>query len=432
MWPFTSSPAVAERREPAFGAAGQVSSTDRPDEWFFEALGGRKTASGQRVNPSTAMRISAVYAAVQLRAGTLAQCPLFVYRRRGADERVIDDRHPLYVLLHDQPNPWQTSMDFIQMQQMHVDLRGNAYARIVRDGTGRVTALTPMHPAAVTVLRSDDGAYFYDWHPPRGGRSVRLPQREVMHLRGMSDDGELGISRITMARERLGITMAAEEYSAKFLANDARPSVAIKHPKTLSEPTGKRLKEQWQQIYGGSSKAGGTAILEEGMEIQTIAMTNRDAQFLELMQFSVKDIARFFDVPGFLIGDDAKVATYASAEQSVLMFEKFTMVEIARNWEQTLRRDVLREDEQEKWFAEFSLQALTRGDFQTRTEGYQRSVGRPWQTVNEARRLENMPPVEGGNDLFHPLNMEPSSGAPSMPKRGRQAPDEDDEPEDDE
>lgn len=440
MYPFdrwfgTASP-EEQREEPTIGAAGSPSdfaSTDAYPEWFRDYVVGPKSNAGKIVTPSSAMRVSAVFASVQLRAGTLAQCPCQVFKRgrKGSDDRKPDPSHPLYTILHDQPNPWQTSMDFFQMLQMHVDLRGNGYAKIIRDGAGRVVQLIPMY--RVTPLRAKDGSLFYDYWDPLLNKRVRLPQREVFHLRGLSDDPAslLGLSRISLAKERLGINMAAEEYSAKLLSRGAIPFVVLRHPKKVADTA--RLKEQWGNVYGGSSNAGGTAILEEGMEMQIMQMTNRDSQFLEMMQFGVKDIARFFDVPGFLIGDDGKSATYASAEQAVMMFEKFTMSEIARNWELTIRRDLLREDEREKWFAEVVLQALQRGDFATRMEGYQRSVGGPWMTPDEARKLENYPKIPGGDKLNRPVNMAPADGTGPKPDEkkepGEPEPEEDEEDE---
>jgi HK97 family phage portal protein len=416
---FVNDEEPEERREPTFsaGPSSDFASTDAYPDWFREYAVGPKSLAGKIVTPTTAMRQSAVFASVNLRGGTLAQCPFCVYKRvgrKGSDERRPDTDHPLSLLLTLQPNGWQTIMDFVQMMQMHVDLRGNAYAQIIRDGAGRVIGLIPMRPTEVTVLRGSDGTFFYDWRSSRTGKKIRLAQREVMHLRGPSEDGELGLSRIAAAKETIGISAAAEEYSAKLLARDARPSVVIKHPKKVGDVA--RFREQWNSVYGGSENAGRAAILEEGMEIQVMQMTNRDAQFIERINASIRDIARFFDVPGFLIGDDSKTTTFASAEQAVQMFEKFTMAEIARNWELTIRRDLLRPDERKKWTVEVSLQALQRGDFKTRTEGYQRAVGGPWMVANEARALENMPPVEGGDKLNN------AAGAPSPDDQANQSP----------
>lgn len=420
---------VDRSREPTFAAAGEdFASTDAYPEWFRDFVIGPKSAAGKIVTPATAMRLSAVFAAVNLRGGTLAQCPMKIckvtYSRKRGEVREPDPKHPLYRILHDQPNPIQTSMDFVQMLQMHADLRGAGYARIVRDGAGRVMELWPMHPARTQLLVAQDGrTAFYDWLDPRTNKKIRLAQREVFHLRGLSDDLWQSLSRVQMAKERLGISMAAEEYSGKLLANDARPSVVLKHPKKIGEDNLKRLRDQWGEAYGGSAKAGKTAILEEGMEVQLMQMTNRDAQFIELLNLGVKDIARFFDVPGFLIGDDGKTATYASALQAVLMFEKFTMAEIARNWELTVKRDLLREDEREKWYAEVELQALQRGDFAQRMEGYQRSVGGPWMLANEARRSEGLSPVDGGDKLY------PAPSAKASPSQEPSAPGGAEEPE---
>lgn len=421
--------AVSDRREPTIGAASEdFASTDSYPEWFREYVLGPKTSSGKSVTPKTAMRQSAVFAAVNLRSGTLAQCPFVVFKRvgrAGSDQRRPDPDHPLHQLLTLAPNGWQTIMDFVQMLQMHCDLRGNGYARIIRDGAGRVVELIPMQN--VTVLIANDGSLFYDWRNPRTGKMLRLPQREVFHLRSLTDDGYIGMSRVTASKETVGTMIAAQEYTGRMLSRDARPSVAVKHPKKIGEDTLKRLKTQWEATYGGSENAGKTAILEEGMEVQVIQMTNRESQFLELINASIRDIARFYDVPGFLIGDDSKTTTFASAEQAVQMFEKFTMAKIARNWELTIRRDLLRADERKKWSVEVSLQALTRGDFRTRTEGYARAVGGPYMLANEARRLENMPDVPGGDVLNQPQSTTPRDQEPDDQQRTPPEPDDEEQ-----
>jgi HK97 family phage portal protein len=244
---------------------------------------GAEAASGMTVTPETAMRATAVHACVQYLARSIAAMPLILYRRLPDGGKVRDYEHTLGRLLHDRPNSWQTAFEFRAMLQAHLALRGNAYARIIPAEGNPVAELVPLHPDRIRVLPQRFGGRLAYEHWPRLGPREVLLQDEVVHLRGLSisEDGVLGLSPIDCMREAVGLALAAEAYGARFYRNDARPGVVLKHPGRLSQEAAKRLKLAWNERFEGVHNAHKTAVLEEGMSIETVGMTAEQAQFLE-------------------------------------------------------------------------------------------------------------------------------------------------------
>ena len=247
-------------------------SRDKPQNYYigtdFRYLFG-PSASGKTVNEFTAMQTTAVYACVRILSETLAALPLQLYRYTpGGKERVYD--HPLYHLLHDEPNPEMTSFIFRETLMSHLLIWGNAYAQIIRDRLGRVQGLYPLRPDKMTVCRDDRGKIFYlytktsDENPnikPYG--QVALQKEEVLHIPGLGFDGLVGYSPIAMARNAVGMTMACEEYGASFFANGASPSGVLEHPGVLKDPA--KVRDSWNAVYQGSANAHKVAVLEEGV-----------------------------------------------------------------------------------------------------------------------------------------------------------------------
>lgn len=402
------------------------SSLANPAEWFVTALGGKASATGISVTPTTALYSTAVYACVKILAETVASLPLPVYRRlERSKER--DPSHPLYTLLHDQPNPEMTSFEFREALMGHLALRGNAYAEIVRDGAGKVVELWPLRPDRMQVKReSGKLAYYY----AVGTQTVRIGADRIMHLRGLSDDGIIGYSPVRLAREAIGLALATEEFGARFFGNNSRPGGILVHPNKLTDEAKKRLKESWEAAQGGLSNAHRVAVLEEGIKWEQIGIAPEDAQYLETRNFQLAEIARFYRIPGVLVGLDDKTSTYASAEQFFLSFVVHTIRPWLVRWEQAIKRDLFTPSERETHFAEFLVDGLLRGDIQSRYNAY--AVGRQngWLSANDIRRLENMDEIEGGDIYLVPLNMVPANdlidgsidakpGAPTQPARSR-------------
>lgn len=379
---------------------------DKPKDYYigtdFRYLFGPST-SGKNVNEFTAMQTTAVYACVRILSETLAALPLQLYRYTpGGKERVYD--HPLYHILHDEPNPEMTSFIFRETLMSHLLIWGNAYAQIIRDRLGRVQGLYPLRPDKMTVCRDESGQIYYiytktsDENPaikPYG--QVPLRKYEVLHIPGLGFDGLVGYSPIAMARNAVGMTMACEEYGASFFANGASPSGVLEHPGVLKDPA--KVRDSWNAVYQGSANAHKVAVLEEGMKYQQIGIPPEEAQFLETRKFQLNEIARLYRIPPHMIGDLEK-SSFNNIEQQSMEFVKYTLDPWVIRWEQAMQKALFLPEEKKQYFLKFNVNGLMRGDYESRMTGY--SIGRQngWLSANDIREMEDMNPVpdeEGGN-----------------------------------
>ena len=363
-----------------------------------------RTTSGKPVNERTAMQTTAVYSCVRILAEAVAQLPLHVYAYKEDGGKEIKHDHPLYYLLHDEPNPEMTSFVFRETLMSHLLIWGNAYAQIIRDGAGRVLGLYPLLPDKMAVERDERGNLYYiysrdtDENPNfKGSGQFVLKAEDVLHIPGLGFDGLIGYSPIAMAKNTVGMTLACEEYGASFFANGANPGGVLEHPGVLKDPS--KVRESWNSVYRGSNNAHKIAVLEEGMKYQQIGIPPEEAQFLETRKFQVNEIARLFRVPPHMVGDLEK-SSFSNIEQQSLEFVKYTLEPWVIRWEQALQRALLLPGEKGKYFIKFNLDGLLRGDYQSRMNGY--SVGRQngWLSANDIREMENLNPIsdeEGGN-----------------------------------
>ena len=377
------------------------------------ALGGSRysfffgnTSAGKPVNEHTAMQMTAVYSCVRILSETLAGLPLHVYRYNdsGGKEKYL--KHPLYKLLHDEPNPEMTSFAFRETLMSHLLLWGNAYAQIIRNARGEVIALYPLMPNKMTVDRDSKGRLFYlysrtsDDAPTLGDDSqVYLAPSEVLHIPGLGFDGLIGYSPIAMAKNAVGLAIATEEYGAKFFANGAAPGGVLEHPGTIKDP--QKVKESWNAAYQGSQNAHRVAVLEEGMKYQPIGISPEQAQFLETRKFQINEIARIFRVPPHMLADLEK-SSFSNIEQQSLEFVKYTLDPWVVRWEQSMCRALLMESENPIVFIKFNVDGLLRGDYVSRMSGYATARQNGWMSANDIRELENLDriPAEFGGDLY--------------------------------
>ena len=353
------------------------------------------------------MQMTAVYACVRILAESIAGLPLHLYRYKGeGKEKAID--HSLYTLLHDEPNPEMTSFVFREALMTHLLLWGNAYAQVIRNGKGEVTALYPLLPSRMTVDRDDHGRLYYRYQrgsdeAPSGQKSqaetVILHPSDVLHIPGLGFDGLVGYSPIAMSKNAIGLAMAAEEYGSRFFANGAAPAGVLETPTLIKDIT--KLRDSWNEAYGGSGNAGKIAILEEGMTFKPISMSPQDSQLLETRKYQLDEIARIFRIPPHMIGDLEK-SSFNNIENMSREFVTYTLGPWMARWEQSLARALLSRDEKRQYFIRFNVDGLLRGDYKSRMEGY--AIGRQngWMSANDIRELENMDliPSEAGGDLY--------------------------------
>lgn len=369
--------------------------------WVSPSLGG-PSATGETVNGQTAITVPAVWECVRILAEDVASLPLHIYERTD-NGKVKAPKHPLYQLLHTRPNPEISSMVFRETMQAHLALFGNAYAEVEVNAAGRPVALWPITPDRVTPRRVRAGEIVYDVEVD--GREIALSN--VLHIPGLSFDGMLGYSPITVAREAVGLALATQKFGARLFGNGARPGGVLEHPGRISTEAAKNLKRSWEDAHGGLSNAHRVAILEEGLKWSAISVPPEDAQFLETRQFQVRDIARIFRIPPHMLGDMEGGASYSSIEQQALAYLKHTLRPWLVRWEQAINWTLFTEGERGRYFAEHSVDGLLRGDISSRYSAYNIGRNGGWLSVNDIRELENMNPLEekAGGTYLVPLNM---------------------------
>lgn len=363
--------------------------------------------AGVAVTDETAMRISTVYACVRLIAETISTLPLHLYRREGRRKEIATE-HPLYELLHDQPNALMTSVQMRDQMQAAVSLTGNAFARVIRDNLGVPKEIIPIHPSRVQVRPSKSGnnlVYVID-----GGKE-RYLSGDIWHLTGFTLDGLMGLSPIRYHRDTFGGALAAERHAAATFGNMARPSGILKHPGELDDEAIEDLRKSWQAAHGGD-KVGTVAVLEEGMEFQQLTMSMEDLQYIEQRKFSRSEIASLYRVPPHMVGDLER-ATFSNIEHQGLEFKQYTILPVAVRWEASIRRDLLLPSERQRYFPKFNLEGLNRGDMKTRFDSYTKAIQWGIYSPNDALELEDRNPREGGDVYLTPLNMQPSGETPA-------------------
>lgn len=371
------------------------------------------------MNEGNALRTSAVYACVRVLAETVASLPLPLYRRLEPRGKERAPSHPLYRLLQERPNPEMTPFTFRETLQAHLLLWGNAYAEKELDRAGRVVALWPLLPDRTSPRRRDGIVSF-------GTRvkheTLEIPAERVLHIPGLGFDGLRGYSPIALAKQAIGLSLAAEEFGARFFGNSARPGGILRHPGHLGEKAQENLRSSWQVVQGGLSNAHRVAILEEGMEWQAMGLPPEEAQFLETRRFQLREIARLYRVPPHMIADMEGGASYSSIEQMSLEFVIHTIRPWLVRWEQTLNHALLTERERTEYFAEFLIEGLLRGDIQSRYQAYATARQWGWFSANDILELENRNPVEGGDVYLVPLNMVPADSVAELAPSSRELP----------
>lgn len=368
---------------------------------FF--LGG--STSGKAVTERSAMQMTAVYSCVRILSEAVAGLPLHVYQYDDKGSKAKAITHPLYHLLHDEPNLEMSSFVFRETLMTHLLLWGNAYAQVMRNGKGEVVALYPLMPNRMSVDRDENGRLYYEYShdsdeaPTMKESVVRLRPSDVLHIPRLGFDGLVGYSPIAMAKNAIGFAIATEEYGAKFFANDASPGGVLEHPGTIKDPA--RVRESWQSTFGGSTNSNRIAVLEEGMKFSPISIAPEQAQFLETRKFQINEIARIFRVPPHMVGDLEK-SSFSNIEQQSLEFVKYTLDPWVVRWEQSIQHTLLTSEEKKSYFVKFNLEGLLHGDYQSRMNGYATARQNGWMSTNDIRELENLDRIsaEKGGDLY--------------------------------
>lgn len=382
---------------------------DPGNDFWYQSIGGAgPTISGTHVTGDSALRLSTVYKCIKVIADTMGMLPMHMYRRQAGSEqrdRVMDD--PLTRLLATKPNQWQIPMQFRSMLEAHRSMRGMGYAEIVYGRNAQPEALIPLHPDSITPEVASNGLPRYVHTSKTTGQRRTLVTGEILVIAGLSLDGYVGINPIQAEREAIGSAIAARDYGSRFWNNDARPPFWIKVPGKFEDNEARgNFRTEWQTMYGGQNR-GRPAVLDRGMEIQELGLTNADAQWIDARKYSDIDLCGLWRVPPHKIGILDR-ATWANIEHQNIEFVTDCLLPLAVSWEQSIARDLIVDESQ---FVETVLEILLRGDTKTRYEAYGKAINDGWMTRNEARRLENRNPLPGLDEPLQPLNMTRANAA---------------------
>jgi len=380
------------------GIRPKAMNSEELSKLILSTFGGGTTASGQSVNSTTAMQAMAVHSCVKIKADSIAQLPCHLYVEKGNTKDKAKDLR-LYRLLHRQPNQWMTAPEFWGMCSACLDLRGNFFA--LKSGLpGReVQELIPIPMGRVQeVLQAPDYGLFYKISRPDGSTTDTIPGERIMHIRGLVLDGFMGINPIQYARESIGLDQALVKHGAKLFGHGTMIGGVLTMPGAFKDRNmAQKFLDDFNETYSSVENAHKTALLEQGVTWQKMAMTSVDSQFLEARNFQKKEIVDlFFGLPLSMLQSGDKVATYASADAFDLEYVKYALTPRLVNIEMAIFRDLLTEEQKENYFAKFSTGGLLRGDTAARTAYYQGMVNIEAMSPNEVRELEDMNPYDGG------------------------------------
>lgn len=373
-----------------------------PPKWlvdWFNGSGG-ESSTGINVNEEKALTVTTVFRCVNLISSTIAAMPLHVYERMEPRGKQRASGHSLYSLLHSEPNPEMTSYQWRLTMNLWIELFGNGYSEIERNEAGIPIALWPIPPDKVQQFRTDTKALYYEVTPEGGGERRYIRAEDMLHIHGMGN-GIQGFKPIQYAREAIGLALATEHYGGKFFANGAAASGIVEHEAKLSDEAFKRFKESFNAAYAGLSNSHRILFLEQGNKFHQVTVPNDNAQFTESRRFQIEEIARFFGVPPHKVGALEK-ATFSNIEHQAIEYVQDCILPRITNWEQELHRRLFGRKDKNKYFAEFVVSGLLRGDITARGEFYNQMRQNGIMSANDIRELENWNPVpaEDGGDLL--------------------------------
>lgn len=414
LWPFGSKQTEDQAPRADVGDGAVFYSLNDPlvREFLRDGL---EAASGATVNTETALRNPAMFRAVSLISYAIGMLPLHVID----DETKEKADHPLFRILHREPNNWQTAFDFRSLMQLRALVKGNAYALIIRSrqirtGRDEIVRLVPLNPDYVQPVQNDDWSVSYRYQPPKGAQRMLRPD-EVFHLRGLSLDGISGMSLVKQARDPIGLALSAEMAAGRLFKNGSFIGGALTHPGKLSEPAFERLRASLAEKEGASN-AGKNLILEEGMKWENLANNAKDAQLTELRKMQVEEIARVTGVPRPLLMVDE--TSWGSGIQALgQFFVQYALKPWFEAWQQAAERSLLASDEKGRLAVKFNPGALLRGSTKDQGDFFSKALGSGgapgWLSQNEVRALDDRPPVDGGDEVS-----KGSQGQPPAPDNG--------------
>ena len=356
-------------------------------------------SSGISVSKSSALTFTAVWSAVRLLSESISILPVNVYEREPNGDKKLASTNAAYNLVHNEPNYYMSSVAFFEKVMMDLCLSGNSYVRIVRNGGGTPEALLPLNSQDIQV-KMNEGQIFYHNDTQR----TIYDDYDILHFKGISQDGILGLSPITQNANAIGWGMALEEYGSKYFTNSAKLSGVLETDRALSEQAIDRLKNSFSNTYNKLQNAQSTAILEEGLSFKPITISPEQSQFLLSRIFSITEIARMFNIPTFMLQEHSK-SSFNNIESLSQSYVTYTLMPYIRRMESEMNRKLFKTNEKGRIFVEWNVNGLLRGNIKDRTDSYKTALTNGYMTINEVRRKENMNSILDGDEHYLPLNM---------------------------
>ncbi|MGG0756051.1 phage portal protein [Brevibacillus laterosporus] len=380
------------------------SDLQNPKDWLVNLLGGSTTYSGERVTGDTALLNSNVYTCASILGGDIGKLPIQIFTRKGG--RIERDRnHPVTNLLGIRPNPYMSAYTFKELLQVHLMLWGNAYALIDWGWDGRPQALWPLNPSLTEVTTDLNTGEVWYITTLTNGEQRKIPWFDVLHVKAISKTGLKGISPISVIREKLGIQQASDKFIGAFYANGTTSRGILKVPDILQPEAKDRTREEWQKLNTGLNNAHKVAILDGGLDYQSLGMPLKDAEFIETQKFGIGEIAKIYKIPPHKLGQLDR-ATFSNIEHQSIEYVKNTLQPIITNWEQEIDYKLFTNKERKQFYSKFNVESELRGDSQSRAQYYKDMVSISGITFNEVRAKENQNGYgEIGDRPIIPLNM---------------------------
>jgi len=399
-----------------------------PDEWFMDWIGGSRTATGQRIGTVEALGLSPYYAGLRAISETVGSLPLHVMQIGADGTRKQATQHPAYYLLHDSPNRDMTAMSLRATLIAHAIHYGNGYAEIDWDSYGRPTAIWPLAETTTPERDTRRGRLIgYTVLDYDGSRRFLGPEN-VLHVPGLGFDGLQGYGLIQVALESMGLHKGQETYAARYFANGGHVSATVETDQVLGDESYKRLQGQLTSTLGGLDNAHRIALLEAGLKLKPINLTHEQAQLVESRRFSIEEWARWLNIPPHKLRDLTH-ATFSNIEHQAIEFVTDTIRPWLVKVEQELNRKLFMQ--RNRFYVKHSIEGLLRGDTKARYEAYSVAISWGWMSQNDVRALEDLNPIEHGDDYWIQLNMQ-RLGEPPAPPAVPAAPPAEDEPPDEE
>ena len=368
----------------------------------------------------TAVGVNIVYACVSRIAGTIASCPLHLYKRLPNGGKELALKHPLYPLLNEQPSPIQTAADFCVAMQTNLELQGNAFARIYRDRGGAISYIEALNVSDYQVRVNADPrkhpTYILTIANGKDGQATtkEYDGADLIHIKGLTWDGLAGLNVIQIAQDSFNLAAKIMRSGVAYYENGCRPGMIITYPQALSPEGMKNLRASIESMHRGEKNAHKLLILEEGAKADTMQHTATEADTTNFKLSVAEDICRIFGIPPHKVGILQR-STNNNIEQQAIEYTADCILPRIRRWEQELNSKLLTQAERAEYFFAFDLDELMRGDTQSRFNAYGIALGNGWMSVNEVRAKENMNPIEGGDVYRFPLNTAPLSSLTTNP-----------------